>query len=468
MSARSLIVLAFNNQPDIKSSYQQFKAEEARYDFFYTSNDALTPRFSSSNTWSESRAADSVDGGRFGEREREHFIELGVDKHFFDTTKMSISTGLSSATSGGDWGNQPYVAASVRYPLWGSRKKLERTSEDIFRRNELNDAQLNYIKQVRWRLQDALMRFYTVIELRSRLHSFERWRDALVALTRRLENAAERDFQSDRRRIEAELVRVNSEVRKIAGRLEVDKAWLKFMCGLPYETVMEIDEAPFNPFEKITHAELLQRSIEVDPEIATLQNAKRNAEVQLDLARRGQWDVALLLDGRGDMRGRGVDAGATNWELSAGLEVSAIDARVTGSLQRQARANIERFSQAIVSRQNSIYAATLEPLIRIETLGASRDALTKNLHMFHEDYHAGVTAFIAGELNIDNLLKRRELTCNQEQEIGQLTLMVGINVAELCTATGKFFELIDEPTGASPAKSATPTSERDADAFLEP
>lgn len=442
LTAESLISLAFNRQPDIKSSFQAFKAEEARYDFFYASNDQLTPRIRTSNLYEESRTTDRGLGERVGAREREHTIELGLHKQFFDTTELSVATGLESATDGGDMSNQPFVSASVRYPLWESREKLERTSEDIFRQNELSDAQLNYISQVRNRLQMALITFYYVVELRSRVASSERWRDDLQALVVRLDTITDRDVTADRRRVQADLTRATAEARNLTGRYEIELARLKYSAGLPYETELEIDERPFNPFEGTTHEQLRLASIETDPEIATLRNSMRNAEVQLDLARRGKWDVALLLEGKSGLRGRGSRVGNTDWSVSAGLEVSAIDARVTGSLQRQARASIQRFKQAIAARESLIYADTLEPLVRIDTLSASRDELQSNLRRFREDYETGLREYVAGSLNIDDLLRRRENVYDQEEEIADLTSLVGFNVAELCAATGKFFELL--------------------------
>ena len=447
LTARSVISIAFNQQPDIKSSYEHFKAEQARYDFFYASNDALTPRFKGSNEFYESRTLDNDTGQRLGQRDREHVIEVGLDKQFFDTTELSIATGIETVTEDGGIGNQPYVSASMRYPLWESREKLERTSEDIFRRNELDDAQLNYIKQVRSRLQRALIYFYTVVKGQTRVASSESWRDDLLELEQQLDRITDHDLTTDRRRIAAELVRVNSEIRNHTGRLEVDLARLKYFCGLPYKTKLEISRAPFNPFADAAHEQLRLASIDTDPEIATLRNSLRNAETQLDLARRGKWDVALLLDGQGNLRGHGVESGNTDWSISAGLEVSAIDGRVTNSLQRQARANIARFKHAIAARESLIYADTLEPLVRIDTLGASRDALTKNLRRFRLDYEIGLQEYLAGKLNIDDLLKRRETIYEQEEEIAELAMLVGANVAELCSATGKFFELLEQPPG---------------------
>lgn len=443
LSGESLIPLAFNRQPDITSSFETFKAEEARYDFFYASNDALTPRFRSSNTYEDARSGDPGGDGRIGVRDRAHRVEFGVDKQFFDTTTVGVSTGLESWTDDELDASQPFLSASVRYPLWGSREKLERSSDDIFRQNELNDAQLDYIKQVRRRLQLALFGFYEVLELRARVDAGKRWQLDLEALAEQIESANGRDFSSDQRRVAAELARVGAEVRNLEGRFRIEVARLKYACGIPFHTRLEFDEEPFNPFDGLQHEELLRSSIATDPEIATLRNAMRNAEVQLDLARRGKWDVALLLEGKSNFRGHGFARDDAEYSVSAGLEVSAIDPRVTSSLLRQARANIARFEHAIAAREGQIYTDTLEPLVRIETLSTSKEELVENLARFQEDYQAGLRKFLDDELDIDDLLTRRETIFEQEEEIAELANLVGANVAELCSATGKFFELLN-------------------------
>lgn len=55
----------------------------------------------------------------------------------------------------------------------------------------------------------------------------------------------------------------------------------------------------------------------------------------------------------------------------------------------------------------------------------------------------GTDDYAARTLNIDDLLVRRENVFNQQKEISRLTFLVGANVAELCSATGKFFELLN-------------------------
>lgn len=434
----ALIHIAFSRQPEIKSSFQRYKSEEARYDFFVASRDSLTPRVRTSNSFGESRADETVS------RVRNHTVEFSIEKEFFDTTQLGFGVGFRTNAVDEAIGYRPFVSANLRYPLWVSRQKLERTSEEIFRRNELNDAQLNYIQLVRRRLQTTLFRFYEVLSLQRRLGNLTRWREDLQEIRARLDEVQGRDVADDRVRTDAEHTRVGALIREIDGRLRIQVERLKSIAGLPFHAKLTLIDGPFDPFEGASHDELLRLSIETDPEIATLRNEQRNAEVQLDLARRGRWDVALLLNGSSDLEGGGEADGISNWDFSFGVDVSVVDPRVTDSLTRQAQARISRFKQAIISRENDIFVDTFEPVVRIETLSKSRDDLIENLPRFQEDYDRGLEALVAGELNIDDLLKRRQSLLDQEQEISRLTFLVGANVAELCSATGKFFELLEE------------------------
>ena len=450
----SVIEIAFDHGPDIKSSYQRYKSEEARYDFFVVSRDSLTPRVITRNNMSESRSnvADSLRPNKLTgvvRRHRRSSVEFSVEKQFFDTTELDFGVGLASRDDDETDGFQPFVSASLRYPLWVSRQKLERTSEEIFRRNELNDAQLNYIQTVRRRLENALRSFYRVLELRRQVDHATAWERDLHSLTSRIHEIEGRDLTADRNRVMAELAKVSAFVGEITGRRDIDRERLKAACGLPFHAEIHLIDEAFNPFLGALHDELLRMSIEKDPEIATLRNEQRNAEVQLDLARRGKWDVSLLFDANSNLDG-GTDLdGSSDWQVSVGLDVSVVDSRVTDSLGRQAQARIARFRQSIIARENRIFVDTLEPIIRIETLGASRDELHANIPRFRDDYVNGIELYIQGTLNIDDLLKRRETLFDQRQEVARLTFIVGVNIAELCTATGKFFDLINGKADAA-------------------
>lgn len=450
ISARSLIPITFHEHPEVRSSYQSLQAERARYDFFIASNDALTLGMRSSVSYRSDRQRLPDPVGRVRDRTRDGEIVGTVDKQFFDTTRLDARGGFRRSEFNDDTGYHPFVAADLRYPLGPSREKLERTSEDIFRQNELIDAQLAYINVVRERLERALRQYFEVIEQRRRVEIAEAWLDDLTRLTAIMDAMPDRDLRADRARVEAEVPRVTAQQRAAGGRYEVELARLKSSTGLDYEVELRVSEEAFQPFEGATHEELRRRAVEYDPEIATLKNSLTNAQVQLDLARRGKWDIALLLGTFIDLEGRGNRGDQSAYGVNVGLEVSRVDARVTDSLERQALASIARFEKAVRAREREIYVDTLEPMIRIETLGQNRRELRENLARFREDYERGVAAYRAGELNIDDLLKRRETLAEQEIQIAELGNFIGVNIAELMTATGKYFEILEDQPLSGP------------------
>ncbi len=444
LSPLSVIETAFNHQPDIKSSYARFKSEEARYDFFYVSRDALTPSVTLSNTVNESREPtedDLIDVTR----ERKHAIELGLKKQFFDTTEMEVGMGFRSETIEEATGNQPYVSASVRYPLWASRKRLERASEDIFRRNELNDTRLGYIKQVRNQISRALSRFHRVLFAKRDIESLKRWKADLEAALQIAQSITGRDVTTDRQRLQAEISRVEADIQRTTGEYEILLTRLKAECGLPFYAELDLIDTPFDPFDGMSREQLVQQALKTDPELATLRNAVRNAEAQLDLAKRGRWDVALFLNGQADLEGGDRWRDHSDWSVTGGLEVSAVDRRVTNSLMRQAQSDITRYTRAIEAREDLIFADALESIVRIETLRASRDNLQGSLKRFRADYEKGLAEYQRNELNIDDLLKRRETLYDQEEEIAAMTYRIGQYTTYLCSTTGKFFELLNGP-----------------------
>ncbi len=445
LTAHNLIALTFDTHPDIRSSYQRFKSEEARYDFFYASRDSLTPRLSVTNNFSESRADETVT------RDRSHITELSLEKRFFDTTEMNVGVGWRSDATDQAIGDNPYISADLRYPLWASRERLERTSEEIFRRNELNDAQLDYIQKVRRQISSAQFQHHELSQVGRTADHNRAWLSDLEALARRMDEAANRDLAEDRKRIEAEITRIAADVGVAEGWYDVQTAHLKLETGLPFEVTIELRDEHFNPFKGATLEQLLEASTKTDPEIATLRNAMQNAQTQYELAKRGRWDIALLMNGSSSFEGRGEDEGVSDWAASVGIDVSVVDSRVTDSLMRQAQANIARFKFAIDERKNGIYVDTLEPLIRLETIGASRDELVGNLPRYERDYQQGVEEFLAGALNVDDLLKRREDLFDRQENISQQTFLLRANVTQLCRATGKFFELLDGRNGPASA-----------------
>jgi len=444
----SIIRLTFDRQPAIKADYHAFKAEEARYDFFYTSRDAFTPGVRLSNELSGDR--DPNDGKS---RERNHEAELFMTKQFFDTSRLDLSAGYHAGDEywGGDRSSHSFVKGSLLYPLWTSRQALQRASEDIERQNDLRDAQLEYLQTVRFRIRESFFYYSGALRLGGRVDVNEQWLDDLRSLARRVQANQGPSSTEDLQRIEAEIETVDAEYRDFVGRRQVEVEALKGAIGLPFEASIDILDKPFNPFAGRPYDQVLAESIASDPEVAILNNAVRSAEAQLDLARRGKWDASLELAGESSLEGTQDDQGESSWNVSATALLSAVDPRITGSLEREALANIERNREAIRARKNEIHVEAIGPMVQLDTLRTNVVKLPRNLPRYVEDYQKGLDEYGRGALNIDDLLARRRTLAERQTEIVHARQDIVVNVALLCAATGKFFELVEEATAAPEA-----------------
>ncbi len=439
----SIIRLTFDRQPAIKADFHAFKAEEARYDFFYTSRDAFTPGVRLASKLSGDR--DPNDGKS---RERRHEAEFFVTKQFFDTSRLDLAAGYRAGDEywGGDRSSHSFVKGSLRYPLWTSRQALQRASEDIERQNDLRDTQLEYLQSVRFRIRDSFFFYSGALRLGGRAEVSKQWLEDLRSLVRRVQSRQGASGAEDFQRVEAEIETVDAEYRDLDGRRQVEVEALKGAIGLPFDASVDIVDKPFNPFAGRPYDQVLADSMASDPEIAILNNAVRSAEAQLDLARRGKWDASLELAGESDLEGTQDDQGESNWSVSAMALLSAVDPRITGSLEREALANIERNREAIRARKNEIHVEAIGPMIELSTLRTNVVKLTKNLPRYVEDYQKGLAEYDRGVLNIDDLLARRRTLAEQQTEIVHARQDIVVHVARLCAATGKYFDLLDEAT----------------------
>lgn len=80
---------------------------------------------------------------------------------------------------------------------------------------------------------------------------------------------------------------------------------------------------------------------------------------------------------------------------------------------------------------------------RAFAVALSTDPEIVNLSCYRADCDTGVEEHIAGKLNTDDLLTRREVLSEQEEEIANLAEFIGFNVAEPSEAIEKLFEQLN-------------------------
>jgi len=439
LTPTAVIRLTFEHNPQIKQTYMRYAAERARYDYYIASWTSLTPGFSVSAGTEETTSPDDEIT-----RDKSQTFKVFVDKNFFNTSKLRLSAEYENEASDGTHAGHPYLAGSLRYPLWASREALARTSEQIFQQNRVNDAQLAYVKAVRNFLRWALSSYYSTVEQLRRVELVQQWLDDIKAVRQRLMKSNLPTRQADLRRVDAEIASLETRLRSFKARYKISVEALKSVIGLPFETKLEFKEEPFNPFADISREDLFRLSVQTDPEIATLKNAIKNAEVQLELARKGRLDIALLLSGSVDMRGSGGWTGKQVWRADAGLEVRFVDPRVSSSLEREALATVAKFQQAMQARKNDIYVGTIDPLLTMNALMENKKTIEENIKRYKKDWETGLKEYFAGRMNIDDLLRRRENLFGEQRSLVSTKASLGRQVAALCSTTGKFFEFLKD------------------------
>jgi outer membrane protein TolC len=233
-----------------------------------------------------------------------------------------------------------------------------------------------------------------------------------------------------------------AELETLIGRLEIESQSLKSHIGLPFECEILLDSEDFNPFRGKSQKELLRVSLETDPEIKVLRNAITNAEAELDLAQRGKWDTSFFLRGERTLTGTGSREGEHGYSIGAGVGIRHIDPRITKSMEREARADIRRYQNAIKSRENEIFVDTTDSLIGMETNANKFRSLTENLPRYSTDYESGVTKYFNRQITIDELLEKRDDYYSEQRWIAESREHYSSNVADLCASTAQYLEYL--------------------------
>jgi hypothetical protein len=448
----------FENSPRIRTAYQRYAAEQARYEYVianwssFTPGVALAPGISSSE-----RDGDSAT------RRYTQKAQVFLDRNFLNTSRVRLSGDmLREDIDPEDYTMHPSLRGSLRYPLGASRESLVRTSEQIQYENRVNDTQMGYIKEVRAQLRYAVVVFFEALELRLRAEMQRQMLRDLEGLANRINASIAAKAKADLDRLQAEITSVGTRIRDTQSRYEIQVEQLKSITGLPFETeVYPLDE-PFDPFGQIDREELLRLSTQSDPEIATLGNAVKSAEIQLDLARKGRIDIALLAGGGMDMAGTGRWTGRQEWSADAGVELRLVDPRISKSLEREAQSTISRLENSIQSRRNEIRVGTMEPLLLAQTLRRNIQDTRGNIERYSRDYQAGRRLYFGGKMDIDDLLRRRQNLFNEQQSLIASRTNLGQRMADLASATGKFFELLEQYAVSTRPASTAPTSPAEA------
>ena len=428
----AVIRLTVRFSPRIRGAYERKLAEEARYDFFIYNREAFSYGASAPFEYNRHHNEDATS------LEKVLSPQVFVRKEFYNTARASVSVGYDLTDYQNGHEGNAFVSTTVSVPLFASREALERSNDKIYQQNKVNDARLEYYQQIRDQIAEALYELSWAQNNQYGLAYQEAYRADLEELAGIVGSISGRDTSGDAAKVQATLASARAECRSSANNFENSVEYLRNRIGIPFSTPVKIVPDGFNPFQGESQEELERVAVETDEEIKTLLNSIKNAQLELELARKGKWDTTLNVGASRDFAGSGDQGGDQGYSLLAGVEFTHIDNRISKSLEKIALANIREYKSAIVNRRREIHTNIADAYTSLVVHTAEVSSREANLPKYAEDYRNGIEMYKAGSLSIDSLLQRRKDFLGEQQSIAEARDNVHDSLVTLMSSTGRY------------------------------
>jgi outer membrane protein TolC len=425
LTADTVIELAFARNPGIKAARYQLESAQHNFDLFESELSQFTPLVL------DSKVARETDAEKGAE------VTAGMEREFFNGASANLNVGNSSVFEKGTRTHAQFVGSEIEFPLFSSNTKLERLSERTFEENDLREARLNYIEEVRAQITDSQETYYELTEANSMLRAHIHHRDDLQALV--TSGAVD---GNDRLETLDRIGALESEIGVWELRISTREIQLLELLAIQRESVSLIEEVTVDvsdarhlgrnyvvePYDLI-----LARALTHDTETEILQRVIENALEKVELAERGKWDITVAMDGRynyAESRPEGRDS----YSAGLGLRFKKFDHNVLRHSRskaladvRSAEAGIEQRAAALRSRigEHKVELPNIvdrlrqlsdlrESRLRIYTFkrqgyldhSLSVDELltsSRNLLRTEADYHATVAEYLRTIRSLDSL-----------------------------------------------------------------
>lgn len=466
----NIVRIVYDRNPTVRASREEMVAGRHALDEFRANLGRLEPYVGARSDLSDFPNR----RGAFG-----NVLEsvVGVKKESFNGSVLSTEVGASHsrfefarAPAGLDAveaGAGALMRSRVEVPFLGSRRRQERVIAQAFQEATARKAQLDYLRNFRAQVENALSYYNQVVFWQRSLDSSERWMAALDALLRdpRLRDA-------DRPRIEAARAAVESSWNHVASRQQENLgAFLAYLGSRP-DAEAEVELPPYRLSVFVQQARdtngvrgLVERARANNPAFRILRNAIDNARLQRDQAVRGRYDVTTFLEGSlFPLGSQTFDDRYQGWAVAAGVNVRLNDRRVRDASRRRAEAQIRQFEAEMAAEELGIQQRIASTVRTILNNDENRDRLLAASARLKAVFEARRAEYFAGTLNIDQLLGTRGDIASNEGEVYSNVQLTAEREAVLALATGQVYEMVglrmdDDDLLAAAARDASATSQ---------
>ena len=430
----SLMQLVFDENPEVVSARYALEVAEFQFKDFVRNLSQFTPFLSQSYITRSQR--------RY-EENQVYSTRMGMEKEFFDGS--SISTGYGHRGNFGDpeSGTGQFLDTDITFPLFGSYTTLRRITSRSREENELLNARLEYVDEIRDNIRNAQFHYFDLLITREnkakRTECIEAYK-GFLSIPRVQSNPVERQ------QIETAIQSEEADIIRFEETLNHMLIHLRFSIGRK-----ELSPSQVNSFDMYsedyygksylsrTVEELLAEANLNDINIKVLENARESSVEKKRLAQEGKWDVFVDLNGRYDINGDGALREDNGYLMGAGLRATRIDPVLLGYSLGRAEAEINEYD-ALIREQ---HLQTKNQIDRDWFMARNRrkqyEELLESVHSQRRVYLQKRKDYAEGKESIDNLIDYRKQLMHTQISLIQSLRIFYWSIVRLDHACGIYF-----------------------------
>ncbi|MHC4397168.1 MAG: TolC family protein [Planctomycetota bacterium] len=342
INLESIIQLVFGQNPEVVSARYALEAAEFQFKDFERNLSQFTPLLF--------RSAFERNQRQFNEGQT-HSTRVGMEKEFFDGSSIFTGVGHRGNFGDSDSGKGQFLETDITFPLFGSNTTLRRITMRSREENEMFNARLEYVDEIRDNIRMAQFNYIDLLTGSERkAKAIECMEDfkGLLAIERVQSNPVERH------QIETAIQSLQADILRYDDFLNSGLIRLRFYIGREELSLSEVNSFDLyaedyygKSYLSRTVEELLAEANQNDIRIKVLENARKNSVEKKQLAEQGKWDVFVDLNAQYDLNGDGNLRDNNGYLMGVGLRITRIDQTLLNYSLGRAVAEINKYNTLI-------------------------------------------------------------------------------------------------------------------------
>ena len=443
----SLVRLTFEH--NLRVTAARYDVDASEYQFLrYERNQSQFRPFILESGIARDVESEILDTERLEEREDVGRVSVGLEKEFFDGTRIGASTGVRKTWYEDESNQNPFVEFAGRFPLFSSFTRLERITERSFEESEMLGAWLDFIETVRDSISDSIQSYFELqIELALRTIAQDAYRDIDGLLDDSSGRVPERDLNLLRDQLQA----YQSRLVEQEGDIEAARIQLLDSVGLnelPLDRITTTDlySKDFHGSKYLlsTPEEVLERALGNDVEMQVMKIARDNARLKVKLAERGKWDIIGRIFGAYDFESRGDDPSRRRgYQAGIAFSIERNDPKLLMLSLKRAQSEEKRFTALAEHRQRQLVNEIHRRLGQALSMRGVARELKLSRDSRHSVFEEKRIAYLDDDESLDNVIRARgELYSTERDLLDSLEDFFEV-IIDLDEASGAYFAQLE-------------------------